>query len=250
MLPRTETIEMLRFLIEKTAEGQVAWTVNTETEYKVDVDTSSFIIGLKQADDQGSAYSFSILAGDHKVGSIDFTATDSESTLARTLYDKAAQSTVVQLFKQARQSLEGARQVLRPSPVSVHTTTTNTTTAPPPLPSPPSVAQVSAILDKIKGEWSLDYSRGTEQVTIDRTGNYYAKPKDPEKDLPQFKLTIIACDNTLTRVEWRKDRLNGLALHIEVMTISADGNKMEGFAKHDQHRLVYTRLDDRKKTLK
>ena len=121
-----------------------------------------------------------------------------------------------------------------------HIPQATTATSPPPLPQPPNGDQVAKILTKVTGQWNLDYSRGQEPVIIDSAGNYYINPADASRRKPpSFRLAIIACNPELTVVEWRKDKINGTSLQIEVLNLTED--KIEGFAKHDEHRLVYTR---------
>lgn len=129
---------------------------------------------------------------------------------------------------------------------------TTTTTPPPPVPSRPADQKVIAFFEKIAGEWDLTYERrsgadGGETLRIDKTGNYFVIPRQATRlpntmwpIHPKYRLTLLSCDSALQHVEVAKQELNGKTKQIEVLTISA--NVMEGFAKHDEHRLTYKRL--------
>lgn len=96
------------------------------------------------------------------------------------------------------------------------------------------------LIDIMVGEWHLDYSRGQEDVRIDNDLNYFVRDKSGKYPAtPTFKLVIIATSVDFSKVEIGKDRLDGRRLHNETLAVSK--SLMEGVAKHDQHRLVYTR---------
>ncbi len=120
-------------------------------------------------------------------------------------------------------------------------------TQPPSLPPasvPPSVQQASDFFNCIKGNWHLTYERGTEDLTIDGTGNYFVRTTQRGKTVtqaarPAFRLRLLACDQSLQNVEISKDELNGKVRQIEVLKVSE--KELVGFAKHDRHKLHYKR---------
>ena len=234
MIPRNEGLEMVKLLLEKTRKDQILWSCNEEGEFVVNFDHFSFLVARKQ-ENGSAAYSFSVVSEKNPLGTMDIRGADNKAAfdLLQSLYDEAAQKTILGLLKEAKDSLERHGQVFRAPQAA-------TTTTPPPLPKPPSSEQVERILAKVAGEWKLDYSRGTEQVIIESSGNYYIRPNEPSKQKPpNFRLAIIACNPDLTAVEWRKDKPNGESLQIEVLRMGE--KRIEGFAKHDQHELVYAR---------
>ena len=233
MIPKDEAFDMIRLLIQKTKGSQLCWNHNAQDQYATDFTRFSFLIAKRQEHDS-ITYSFSVVLQNYKLGSIEVLVGEPGFELLQDLYNEAARNTVLTLFAEARQSMEIGVQVIR----APHGTVT---TVPPSVPKPPSPEQVETILSKVAGEWRLDYSRGTEQIIIDKSGNYYIKPNEPSKGKPpNFRLAIIACNPELTTVEWRKERLNGQSLQIEVLNIT--DKRIEGAAKHDQHKLVYTRI--------
>ena len=118
------------------------------------------------------------------------------------------------------------------------------TTAPPQLPAQPTPDQARSVFERVNGEWHLDYSHGEELVNIDTNGNYFVVALQDGKTVstttcPTFRLEVLSCNANFTAVEIAKVLLNGRTRQIEVLNVTTD--KMTGYAKHDGHRLVYTR---------
>jgi hypothetical protein len=228
-IPRNEGLDMLKLLLDRTKKGRLSWSPCEPGEYAVDFARFSFLVGKKH--DNGDGYFFSVVADENPIGTMDIRNDDGSFKIVQELYDEAARNTVLRLFEEAKKTIErGSQKELPPLLFS----------APPPLPALPTQDQIEQIFKNVAGKWNLDYSRGKEKVLIDSSGNYYALPNEPSKGPPNFRLAIIACNPELTEVEWAKDRLNGQRRQIEVLTITK--NKLEGSAKHDQHRLVYSKI--------
>jgi len=88
----------------------------------------------------------------------------------------------------------------------------------------------------MSGRWDLDFSRGKERVTIREDGAYFVSSR-PE---PSFCLQVLAWNEATSTAEVAKDRPDGRRLQIEYLKITPDA--MIGHAKHDMHKLIYTRL--------
>ncbi len=107
------------------------------------------------------------------------------------------------------------------------------------MPPRPTDEQARQLFKKIAGEWLLEFSRGTETVRIDADGNYFIYPAGGGKPLLKFRFALNACDTQLEQVEVAKQELNGRVRQIEVLAIKSDS--MQGYAKHDEHKLSYRR---------
>lgn len=119
--------------------------------------------------------------------------------------------------------------------------------SPPALPPGPTEEDERVVFDRMKGQWTLDFERGTEEAKIDDRGGYYVRrtlgraiiqAKFPEQ--PRFTLKLLSVSNDRTRVEIAKTQEGGRIRQIEVLEIS--DNEMTGYAKHDRHRLKYIRV--------
>lgn len=111
------------------------------------------------------------------------------------------------------------------------------------LPKVPKIREVSAekaaeVLKKMAGRWHLDYSDGEETVEIREGGTYYVVVKN--KPTFAFNLVVVAVNDATNAVEVAKDRPDGRRRQIEYLTLAE--NSMKGHAKHDGHKLVYTRI--------
>lgn len=122
--------------------------------------------------------------------------------------------------------------------------------SPPPPPPRPTELQALAFFEKLAGKWELKFEKrlgsfGTEVLEIDENGNYFTIThqlggKDIARTIrPTYRLVLVSCDPGLEHVEVSKEELNGKVRQIEVLAVFP--NSMEGYAKHDEHKLVYTR---------
>jgi hypothetical protein len=109
---------------------------------------------------------------------------------------------------------------------------TTTTAAPPQI----TADQAATVLKRLTGHWDLDCSRGKERVTIREDGAYLISSR-PETT---FRLKVLAWNEATSTAEVAKDRPDGRRLQIEYLKITSDG--MIGHAKHDMHKLTYTRV--------
>jgi hypothetical protein len=119
---------------------------------------------------------------------------------------------------------------------------------PPAPPQRPTRAQAQRLFETIAGTWDLLYQKGgkmlPEKLRIDETGNYFVQIGEHGQgvgsaNLPKYRLALVSCDPGLRHVEISKQELNGKVKQIEVLTISPTA--MEGYAKHDEHKLFYRR---------
>ncbi len=97
-----------------------------------------------------------------------------------------------------------------------------------------SAEQAARVLQKMEGDWNLDFSRGIERATI-KDGAYFVNHQKDAK----FHLKVLAWNEQTSTAEVAKDKPDGRRLQIEHLTISGDA--MTGFAKHDGHKLHYKR---------
>ena len=92
----------------------------------------------------------------------------------------------------------------------------------------------------LPGEWLLKFEwKGVfreEVATIDESGNYYTKGGE------EFQLKDVHFDESKRLVRFLKDMGPGKRRQIEVLEVSPDNNRMEGYARHDKHRLIYDRV--------
>jgi hypothetical protein len=122
--------------------------------------------------------------------------------------------------------------------------TTTTTAIPPELPSRPTSEQAEEFFTRIAGDWHLDYSRGEEDVRIDENGNVFLLKLMDGKPFTTttravFHLEVLACNAAVDQVEIAKVKANGRTRQIEVLQVTQ--KEMTGYAKHDGHKLKYTR---------
>jgi hypothetical protein len=96
--------------------------------------------------------------------------------------------------------------------------------------------QVVRVLQRMEGQWRLDFSRGTERVKVNKSGEYFVS----ERSEPAFHLKVLAWNEQTSTAEIAKDRADGRRVQIEHLTISPDA--MIGYAKHDGHKLHYRRV--------
>ncbi len=188
MLPETDTINMITLLRDKTRDNQLTWTLTSLYHYSLSFGDFSFVLTLTKDPQGRDLLTFSITSAGLVAGTQQYKTDDTHFELVRDLYDRVAVRTILHLYEKAKDSLEKPRQ------------------APPRPPTPPNAEQIEKIFNTIKGDWHLNYSRGTEEVAIDPAGNYFVKPAT---SLPTFRLTVIACSPDLKTVEWGKDKPNG-----------------------------------------
>jgi hypothetical protein len=98
----------------------------------------------------------------------------------------------------------------------------------------PEVART--VLEKMAGDWFLDFSRGTEKGRITKDGKYFV---NDDKEA-RFDLKVLAWNEETSTAEVAKDKADGRRLQIEWLTITPES--MAGYAKHDGHKLLYKRL--------
>jgi len=98
--------------------------------------------------------------------------------------------------------------------------------------------QCAHVLERMAGRWTLEFARGRGQVTINRNGDYFIR----ERDQPTFLLKVLAWNEETSTAEVAKDKADGRRRQIEQLKITRDA--MVGCAKHDGHKLRYTRLAD------
>jgi hypothetical protein len=103
-------------------------------------------------------------------------------------------------------------------------------------PSQLTLEQQKKVIQKMRGNWALDYTTGNEVVRIDDEGRYYIGASET----PKFTLTVIACNEMTTRAEVAKDQLDGKRHSIEMLTFAP--NRIFGVAKEDQRKVIYTKL--------
>ncbi|HET6882401.1 MAG TPA: hypothetical protein VFI31_19705 [Pirellulales bacterium] len=97
--------------------------------------------------------------------------------------------------------------------------------------------QAVEVLQRMKGSWNLDFTSGKEHARISADGDYF---RNGGKD-PAFRLKVLAWNESKSSAEVAKDWPDGRRLQIESLTIARD--TMTGYAKHDGHKLSYTRTE-------
>lgn len=101
--------------------------------------------------------------------------------------------------------------------------------------------KAAAVLKLMAGRWHLDFSRGKETAIIRGDGLYYIEGRSE----PSFRLVVLAVNDAAGTVEVAKDKLDGRRLQIEFLKISPES--MVGHAKHDMHKLNYTKAPEQKR---
>jgi hypothetical protein len=100
----------------------------------------------------------------------------------------------------------------------------------------PSAEESRAFFTRISGQWQLDFGHGKESVRIDNEGRYFIG----KESQPAFMLRLLAATRDYSFVEMAKDKVpDGRRFQIEVLRVS--DREMIGEAKHDRHRLHYTK---------
>lgn len=232
MIPRAELNDLVDALLRKTEAGASIWTRANADELTVRLASSTIVVGRKASDP--SSYFVAIEAADgSEIDRAEANPTTESYDAIANLFHRAADTTVLDFVKRARQQVEalGTPQIIEIGGDIVGNLAGSLV---------PKRADVQQVINKIKGDWDLDYTRGRERVHIDDYGNYFANPT-PEKlkELPSFRLSILALSPDFMRIEMRKDEPNGTPRQIELLTIAPEA--MTGYAKHDQHKLKYIR---------
>ena len=119
-----------------------------------------------------------------------------------------------------------------------------------PTPPRPTVEQAQKFFEKIAGNWHLKFEKrsgefGTEDLRIETDGRYFTFSMRGEKPIattvfPKYRLLLLSCDESLENVEISKQELNGRQRQVEVLKVT--GQQMTGFAKHDEHALLYRKV--------
>ena len=114
-------------------------------------------------------------------------------------------------------------------------------------PMPPIGEHAADFFTWVRGQWSLTFFKGdkgrSEDVRIDSEGNYYTQASH---DVPRFALRNVFYDSEGKTVSFAKviatGERKGRVFQTEVLEISEDRKRMKGFAQHDGHQLIYTRV--------
>ena len=224
-------------VLPKTHSGQAVWQTDGESlSLRLPAATISIKTGSGGEEPE---YTVSVSLPDGcEVGRIVIPATDSQYSLFQSLYKAAQEACWAALAREIGNSIADG------GVVGLTTTTTTTTTPPPELPSGPTAEQAQEFFERIAGEWHMHYSRGQEDLRIDENGNIFVltmKRGAPVATTarPKFRLELLACSSTLDQVEIAKVEPNGKTYQIEVLQVKP--SEMSGYAKHDGHKLAYTR---------
>ncbi len=221
MLNKEQMIGILKELRSKTADHKMAWYGEGD-QLCVDL-PNRMAVSLARKPDGG--LTASVKRGPAEVlGSVEFSPAQLESDLAeiKTLYDAASTGAVRIVYEDILDAIKlsdsAAVEVGRNAPTVVRV--------------PPD--QANRVLKKMSGRWNLDFSRGQEKAEIREDGSYILSGKELK-----FRLVVLAVNEDTSTVEVGKDTPDGRRYQIEYLTITPD--KMIGHAKHDGHKLSYTR---------
>ncbi len=223
---------ILQLLLPKTQGNQAAW-INDGDTLTIHLPTVRVSLGANTAEDNKVEY-FAVVALPNGKEVAKATVVQGNSLYSgfQMIY-AAAQDASWKTLARDIEKLVSEQDIIG-----------TTTTAPPELPAQSTSEQAQLFFEKIAGEWRLDYSHGEEVVNIDTNGNYFMLTLKDGKVIsttarPHFRLEVLSCNDALTSVEIAKVLLNGRTRQIEVLEVAAD--KMTGYAKHDGHKLIYTR---------
>jgi hypothetical protein len=173
-------------------------------------------------------YRVRILANENDVlGEMEAKPNSPSYIQAKQLYDQIESSISQKLFNQIQQVLSHPGLVGEPAIRSA---------------PQPTIEQQKAVFAALKGKWKVDWPGGSEVASIDESGNYSV---DGYPDNPKFILSVVACNDMLTRVEIAKDYLNGKRHLIEVLNFTPNQifkpPQINGVVKHDQRKIKYTK---------
>jgi hypothetical protein len=227
---------MISMLFMKTINNEVHWEAGGNRYYTSLLPNMVFAISTASIPDPNAGsvayqtppipaklYRVRILANENDVlGETEAPPSSNNYTQAKQLYEQIESSISRKLFSQIQQVLSQPGIVGEPAGRSS---------------ALPSVDQQKAVLAKMKGKWKVEGPSGTEVATIDDSGNYTV---DGYNENPKFILTVIACNDMLSKVEIAKDHLNGKRHHIEVLNLTPD--QLIGVAKQDQRKIKYSRV--------
>jgi hypothetical protein len=221
-------------VLPKTQAGQAVWHTDRDG---LSLRLPSATIFIKATTEAGQPeYTIWVATADgHEVGRIVVPPRDAHYDFFREFHRAATEAGWDVLSREIEKSL------LQEGTVG---TTSAATTLPPELPSGPTSEQAEEFFTRVAGEWHVDFSRGEEDVRIDQNGNVFLLGTMHGKSIspsvrPVFRLEVLACNPTLDQVEIAKVKLNGRTKQIEVLHVTKD--EMTGYAKHDGHKLKYTR---------
>lgn len=232
--------EFVQVLATKTKANEVQWSVTNKSKYTIDLPECK--LSLIPSDPQASAPDILVEIDTPEgavVAVLEVKAGHAKYDEMQRLLESARLNITERLGDMLKRALDSIKET-----TTVTASASTTTTTPPPMPPRPSDTQVRAFFDKIAGDWFLDFSRGVEYLRIDSNGDYFTfswgdtgqQRGEPKR---KYRLTLEHCDSTIEHVELAKRELDGRVRQLEVLTISQDS--MNGYAKHDAHRLCYHR---------
>ena len=216
-------------LTSKSVLGEAPWITEGSA---VRVNSPSGIVVLERAGDESEeAITLSIFSPNGMLsGAQTFSPGESGFNDVANLYNIARQAGLENIVKGILADMSSGRIT-----ASAH---------PPQLPDRPSVSQAEKFFSRIEGNWHLDYGHGREAIHIDSLGNLFVLSLKDGKPAattarPKFRLELLRCNSELSDVEIAKVESNGRTFQIEILLVESD--RMTGTAKHDGHRLRYTR---------
>jgi hypothetical protein len=239
LLPFADIQPTLAQILEGTRHGRVRWTAEND---RVIAEFPAAKLNLEPSDATRTGFRISLVSPSE--ATIWAATTDPSDPLTHTLqemYQLAMRAAVSAVLKRIQEDLCATDE---------DSADTMTSTTPPP--ARPSSDAAFRFFEFIKGRWQLEFFRrsgdvrGQEEVEIDSTGNLFRVPSDKGRALsrdvrPSFRLELLESDDDLTRVEIAKVDPTGRIRQIEVLNVSSA--QMEGFAKHDGHRVLYSRKE-------
>ena len=72
MIPKSEGLDVIRLLLEKTKQGQLSWSYNEQGEYTIEFARFSFLIAKKE-ENGAVTYFFSIVSQKNQLGLMEAT---------------------------------------------------------------------------------------------------------------------------------------------------------------------------------
>lgn len=243
MLDRATAIHFAKALAEKAKFNDINWTFTQDGAYCIALPELYVIFRTNPDLTEDKHITMEIASGSGQaIGAINVRQNEREYSLFSELLrsaDNFANQWNSQIEK-ATESIEQSTGKIGMSESSSMTLATTATPPPPPPPILPNDEDAAKFFSKISGNWFLDYSRGTENLTIDSSGNYFVHSKNtPVGGKLHFRLLLISSDLPQKHVELAKQELSGKIRQIEVLDVSHDA--LEGYAKHDGHRVRYRR---------